>query len=97
MQPTSPGRSGQARRCPVARASNFAGATSSTCPRSRTAERYHDQTLPAEGAKSAHCLDVRARFCSMKITQEVRDFAARAKRPDQTLPPPGTPKKAWPR
>ena len=35
-----------------------------------TAEQYHDQSLPAEGAKTAH-------FCSMKITQEVRDFAAK--------------------
>jgi phosphomethylpyrimidine synthase len=43
-----------------------------------TAEQYHDQTLPAEGAKSAHfCSMCGPKFCSMKITQEVRDFAAR--------------------
>ncbi|WP_114954021.1 phosphomethylpyrimidine synthase ThiC [Sphingosinicella terrae] len=43
-----------------------------------TAERYHDQTLPAEGAKTAHfCSMCGPKFCSMKITQEVRDFAAR--------------------
>jgi len=42
-----------------------------------TAERYHDQTLPAEGAKTAHfCSMCGPKFCSMKITQEVRDFAA---------------------
>ena len=43
-----------------------------------TAEKYHDQTLPAEGAKSAHfCSMCGPKFCSMKITQEVRDFAAK--------------------
>lgn len=42
-----------------------------------TAEQYHDQTLPAEGAKTAHfCSMCGPKFCSMKITQEVRDFAA---------------------
>ncbi len=41
-----------------------------------TAEKYHDQTLPAEGAKSAHfCSMCGPKFCSMKITQEVREFA----------------------
>ncbi|MDP4538699.1 phosphomethylpyrimidine synthase ThiC [Qipengyuania sp. DY56-A-20] len=43
-----------------------------------TAEQYHDQTLPAEGAKTAHfCSMCGPKFCSMKISQEVRDFAAR--------------------
>jgi len=43
-----------------------------------TAEHYHDQTLPAEGAKTAHfCSMCGPKFCSMKITQEVRDFAAK--------------------
>jgi phosphomethylpyrimidine synthase len=43
-----------------------------------TAEQYHDQTLPAEGAKSAHfCSMCGPKFCSMKISQEVRDFAAK--------------------
>jgi phosphomethylpyrimidine synthase len=43
-----------------------------------TAEEYHDQTLPAEGAKTAHfCSMCGPKFCSMKITQEVRDFAAK--------------------
>jgi phosphomethylpyrimidine synthase len=41
-----------------------------------TAEEYHDQTLPAEGAKTAHfCSMCGPKFCSMKITAEVRDFA----------------------
>ena len=43
-----------------------------------TAEQFHDQTLPAEGAKTAHfCSMCGPKFCSMKITQEVRDYAAR--------------------
>ena len=42
-----------------------------------TAEDYHDQTLPAEGAKTAHfCSMCGPKFCSMKISQEVREFAA---------------------
>jgi phosphomethylpyrimidine synthase len=42
-----------------------------------TAERFHDQTLPAEGAKVAHfCSMCGPKFCSMKITQDVRDYAA---------------------
>ena len=44
------------------------------------AESYHDQTLPAEGAKIAHfCSMCGPKFCSMKITQEVRDYAAAQK------------------
>ena len=52
-----------------------------------TAEKYHDQTLPAEGAKTAHfCSMCGPKFCSMKITQEVRDFAAKQNQPsDQFL------------
>ena len=47
-----------------------------------TAEQYHDQTLPAEGAKSAHfCSMCGPKFCSMKITQEVRAFAAKQNQP----------------
>ncbi|UYQ92769.1 phosphomethylpyrimidine synthase ThiC [Chitinophaga horti] len=42
-----------------------------------TARSYHDATLPAEGAKVAHfCSMCGPHFCSMKITQEVREFAA---------------------
>jgi len=43
-----------------------------------TAEQYHDQTLPAEGAKTAHfCSMCGPKFCSMKISAEVREFAAK--------------------
>ena len=42
-----------------------------------TAEQFHDQTLPAEGAKVAHfCSMCGPRFCSMKISQELREEAA---------------------
>ncbi len=42
-----------------------------------TAEKYHDETLPADGAKVAHfCSMCGPHFCSMKITQDVRDYAA---------------------
>jgi phosphomethylpyrimidine synthase len=41
-----------------------------------TAREYHDETLPAAGAKVAHfCSMCGPKFCSMKITQEVRDYA----------------------
>lgn len=41
-----------------------------------TAKEFHDETLPAEGAKVAHfCSMCGPNFCSMKITQDVRDFA----------------------
>lgn len=41
-----------------------------------TAREFHDETLPADGAKVAHfCSMCGPHFCSMKITQEVRDFA----------------------
>ncbi len=44
------------------------------------AREYHDETLPAEGAKIAHfCSMCGPKFCSMKISQEVRDFAAENK------------------
>ena len=43
-----------------------------------TARAYHDETLPKESAKVAHfCSMCGPKFCSMKITQEVRDYAAR--------------------
>ncbi|MGA7159145.1 MAG: phosphomethylpyrimidine synthase ThiC [Acidobacteriaceae bacterium] len=39
------------------------------------AREYHDATLPAEGAKTAHfCSMCGPKFCSMKITQEIRDI-----------------------
>ena len=41
-----------------------------------TARSFHDETLPAEGAKVAHfCSMCGPHFCSMKITQEVRRYA----------------------
>ena len=41
-----------------------------------TAEDFHDQTLPAEGAKVAHfCSMCGPKFCSMQISHEVREFA----------------------
>ncbi|WGK57477.1 MULTISPECIES: phosphomethylpyrimidine synthase ThiC [Pantoea] len=43
-----------------------------------TARAYHDETLPQESGKVAHfCSMCGPKFCSMKITQEVREFAAR--------------------
>jgi len=43
-----------------------------------TARSFHDETLPAEGAKVAHfCSMCGPHFCSMKITQEVREYAER--------------------
>ena len=43
-----------------------------------TARAYHDETLPADGAKVAHfCSMCGPKFCSMKITQEVREYAAK--------------------
>jgi phosphomethylpyrimidine synthase len=42
------------------------------------AREFHDETLPAHGAKLAHfCSMCGPNFCSMKITQDVRDFAAK--------------------
>ena len=42
-----------------------------------TARAYHDQTLPADGAKLAHfCSMCGPKFCSMEITQQIRDLAA---------------------
>jgi len=41
-----------------------------------TAQLFHDETLPADGAKVAHfCSMCGPKFCSMKISQEVRDAA----------------------
>ena len=42
-----------------------------------TARAFHDETLPAEGAKVAHfCSMCGPKFCSMELTQQVRDYAA---------------------
>jgi phosphomethylpyrimidine synthase len=60
-----------------------------------TAGQYHDHTLPAEGAKTAHfCSMCGPKFCSMKITQEVRDFAAKQNQGrTHSSPPRPTPKR----
>ncbi|KLI62974.1 phosphomethylpyrimidine synthase ThiC [Aurantiacibacter marinus] len=51
-----------------------------------TAEEFHDQTLPAEGAKTAHfCSMCGPKFCSMQISQEVRDFAAKQNESPETF------------
>ena len=43
-----------------------------------TAKSFHDETLPAEGAKVAHfCSMCGPHFCSMRITEEVREYAAK--------------------
>ena len=42
-----------------------------------TAVEYHDETLPAEPAKTAHfCSMCGPKFCSMRISQDIRDYAA---------------------
>ena len=43
----------------------------------QTAEAYHDETLPKDSSQEAHfCSMCGPKFCSMKITQDVRDYAA---------------------
>jgi len=49
-----------------------------------TAREFHDETLPQEGAKSAHfCSMCGPHFCSMKITEDVRKYAAEQGLSDQ--------------
>jgi phosphomethylpyrimidine synthase len=50
-----------------------------------TAKSYHDETLPAEGAKVAHfCSMCGPHFCSMKITEDVREYAKEKALDEQT-------------
>jgi len=50
-----------------------------------TARAYHDETLPQESGKVAHfCSMCGPKFCSMKISQEVRDYAAGLEEQDET-------------
>ena len=43
-----------------------------------TAKDFHDETLPKDSMKVAHfCSMCGPHFCSMKITQDVRDYAAK--------------------
>jgi phosphomethylpyrimidine synthase len=45
-----------------------------------TAREFHDETLPQEGAKTAHfCSMCGPHFCSMRITEDVRKYAAEQK------------------
>jgi phosphomethylpyrimidine synthase len=49
-----------------------------------TARSYHDETLPKEAHKLAHfCSMCGPKFCSMEITQQVRDYAAKLKEKEQ--------------
>ena len=49
------------------------------------ARSFHDQTLPKEGHKAAHfCSMCGPKFCSMKITQEVRDYAEKNNLSDES-------------
>lgn len=50
------------------------------------AKSFHDETLPAQGAKVAHfCSMCGPKFCSMKITQDVRDYAAKQKEAEKGM------------
>jgi phosphomethylpyrimidine synthase len=60
-----------------------------------TAREFHDETLPAQGAKVAHfCSMCGPHFCSMKITQDVRDYAAQKGLEDQAALEAGMQEKA---
>jgi phosphomethylpyrimidine synthase len=60
-----------------------------------TARAYHDETLPADGAKLAHfCSMCGPKFCSMEITQQVRDYAASKGLDDATAREAGMKEKA---
>lgn len=59
------------------------------------AREYHDETLPQEGAKLAHfCSMCGPHFCSMKITQEVREYAAQKELDDEAALQEGMKEKA---
>jgi phosphomethylpyrimidine synthase len=60
-----------------------------------TAREFHDETLPADNAKVAHfCSMCGPKFCSMKITQEVREYAENLKVNEKLLIEEGLKKKA---
>jgi phosphomethylpyrimidine synthase len=51
-----------------------------------TARAYHDETLPKEAHKTAHfCSMCGPKFCSMKITQDVRDYAAQLEQKEKGM------------
>ena len=59
------------------------------------AREYHDETLPQEGAKLAHfCSMCGPHFCSMKITQDVREYAAKKEIDEQSALEAGMKEKA---
>jgi phosphomethylpyrimidine synthase len=59
------------------------------------AREYHDETLPQEGAKLAHfCSMCGPHFCSMKITQDVREYAAQKELDEQAALKAGMKEKA---
>ncbi len=59
------------------------------------AREFHDETLPQDGAKLAHfCSMCGPHFCSMKITQDVRDYAAKQGVDEQTALAKGMEEKA---
>ena len=64
-------------RCPK-RASSFAGRISSISRLTPIQRKdFHDETLPDNAAKVSHfCSMCGPHFCSMKITQDVREYAA---------------------
>jgi phosphomethylpyrimidine synthase len=60
-----------------------------------TAREFHDETLPAQGAKTAHfCSMCGPHFCSMKITEDVRKYAAQEGLSDKEVLKIGLEKKA---
>ena len=60
-----------------------------------TATQYHDATLPDQAAKGAHfCSMCGPHFCSMKITQDVRDYAAQKQLDEETVIQAGLQEKA---
>jgi len=60
-----------------------------------TAKDFHDETMPAEGAKVAHfCSMCGPHFCSMKITQDVRDYAVQKQLDEQAALEAGLKEKA---
>ena len=63
-------------RCPKRDSSSVGKISSILSLDPDKARQFHDETLPQEGAKLAHfCSMCGPHFCSMKITQDVREYA----------------------
>lgn len=61
-----------------------------------TAQAFHDETLPSENAKVAHfCSMCGPKFCSMEITQQVRDYANQLQKNEQQIIQEGLEQKAF--